>query len=86
MAPTPALIELTGVDGSVWVLSGPGQARQGVELGSNPSGLYDAPVTTIWNESAFQIGSTFAGYKNPKRDVVFSVNILKPARAVPPRA
>ncbi|WP_327139337.1 phage tail protein [Nocardia sp. NBC_01327] len=74
---TPAMIQLTGVDNSVWTLAGPGQAQQGVELGTNPSGIYDAPVTTIWNQSAFQIGSTFAGYKIPKRDVVFGVNIFE---------
>jgi len=77
MAITPAMIQAFGVDGSVWTLAGPGRGREGAELGTSPSGLYDAPVSTIWNASAFQIGSTFAGYKITKRDVVFSVNLFE---------
>lgn len=75
MALHGAMITLTGVDGSVWTLAGQGRGREGVELATAPSGLYDAPVTTIWNQSAFQIGSSFGGYRTNKRDVVFAVNI-----------
>jgi hypothetical protein len=71
------MIQLIGVDGSVWMLAGPGRGREGAELGTSPSGLYDAPVTTIWNASAFQVGSTFAGYKIDKRDLVFTVNLFQ---------
>lgn len=73
---SPATIELVGVDGSRWTLSGPGQGFEGVELATNPIGLYDAPVTTIWNSTAFQIGATFGGYRTNKRDVVFQVNVF----------
>ncbi|WP_019932349.1 hypothetical protein [Nocardia sp. BMG111209] len=73
------MITLTGVDGSTWTLAGPGRGREGVELGTAPSGLYDAPVTTIWNQSAFQTGSSFGGYRVNKRDLVFGVNIAEAA-------
>ncbi|GAB4582310.1 phage tail protein [Nocardia sp. IFM 10818] len=72
-----ATIEVEGVDGSQWTLSGPGQGREGVELGTTPTGLYDAPVTTIWNSTAFQIGATYGGANWQKRDVVFGVNIFE---------
>ncbi|MFI9506972.1 phage tail protein [Nocardia sp. NPDC052566] len=72
-----ALIEVDGVDGSHWTLSGAGQAAEGVELASAPTGLYDAPVKTIWNSSAFQIGATYGGTNWQKRDVVFGVNIFE---------
>ncbi|MEC3955805.1 phage tail protein [Nocardia sp. CDC153] len=77
MAPSPALITISGVDGSTWTISGQGRGREGVELGTAPSGLYDAPVTTIWNATAFQNGSTYGGYSTNKRDVVFGVNIFQ---------
>ncbi|MCM6774661.1 phage tail protein [Nocardia sp. CDC159] len=72
-----ATIEVEGVDGSHWVLAGPGQGREGVELGTTPTGLYDAPVTTIWNSTAFQIGATYGGANWQKRDVVFGVNVYE---------
>ncbi|MFC4374922.1 phage tail protein [Nocardia halotolerans] len=72
-----ALIEVEGVDGSWWTLSGAGQGTEGVELGTTPVGLYDAPVTTIWNSSAFQIGASYGGANWLKRDVVFGVNIFE---------
>ncbi|WP_405134008.1 phage tail protein [Nocardia sp. NBC_01388] len=77
MGPSPARITITGVDGSTWTISGQGRGQEGVELGTSPSGLYDAPVTTIWNATAFQTGSTYGGYSTNQRDVVFGVNIFK---------
>ncbi len=79
MAPKAAMITVTGVDGSQWTIAGQGRGREGVELATAPSGLYDAPVTTIWNQTAFQAGSSFGGYRTNKRDVVFAVNIFQTA-------
>lgn len=76
-----ALIEVEGVDGSLWTLAGPGQGVEGVELGTAPTGLYDAPVTTIWNSTAFQIGATYGGANWQKRDVVFGVNVSETGSA-----
>ncbi|WP_225725457.1 MULTISPECIES: phage tail protein [unclassified Nocardia] len=36
-------------------------------------------MTTIWNQSAFQTGSSFSGYRTNKRDLVFGVNIFQTA-------
>ncbi|MCP2276446.1 hypothetical protein APR11_001580 [Nocardia amikacinitolerans] len=77
MASNAAMITLTGVDGSVWTIAGHGRGREGVDLATSPSGLYDAPVTTIWNQSAFQVGSSFGGYRTNKRDIVFAVNVFE---------
>ncbi|WP_306363373.1 hypothetical protein [Nocardia sp. CC227C] len=79
MASNAAMITVTGVDGSLWTIAGQGRGREGVELATSPSGLYDAPVTTIWNQSAFQVGSSFGGFRTNKRDVVFAVNIFEAA-------
>ncbi|MGW5267267.1 phage tail protein [Rhodococcus sp. NPDC003994] len=73
MSNSPALIELIGVDGSRWVLSGLGMGAEGVELKTNPRGIYDAPVKTIWNSTAFQEGATFGGFRTNKRDITFAV-------------
>ncbi|MEV6773906.1 phage tail protein [Nocardia sp. NPDC051030] len=77
MGSNPALVTITGVDGSTWTISGKGRGREGVDLGTSPSGLYDAPVTTIWNATAFQNGSTYGGYSTNRREVVFGVNIFE---------
>ncbi|MEV0251161.1 phage tail protein [Nocardia sp. NPDC050712] len=79
MASNAAMITVTGVDGSRWTIAGQGSGREGVELATSPTGLYDAPVTTIWNQSAFQAGSSFGGYRTNKRDVVFAVNVFQTA-------
>lgn len=71
----PAQITLTGVDGSLWHLSGKNQGAEGVEFSAAPSGLYDSPATTIWNATAFQTGATFYGMRYDKRDLVLPFNI-----------
>lgn len=72
-----ALIELDGVDGSHWTLSGPGMGAEGVEFATGPAGIYDAPVTVSWNSSAFQHGATPGVATWLKRDVTFAVNIFE---------
>lgn len=54
-----ALIEVYGIHGEHFVVSGPGMGEQGVELARDPEGLFDeAPFTTVWQQSAFQEGAT----------------------------
>lgn len=72
-----ATVEVEGVDGSVWRLHGPGAGREGVRLGTSPEGLYDAPVRTLWQQGAFQEGSTPNGVRWDARDVVF-VALVQP--------
>ena len=70
-----ARIEVEGVDGSTWVLNGPGAGREGVHLGESPDGIYDAPVRTLWQQGAFQEGATANGARWDARDVVFTAMI-----------
>ena len=70
-----ARIEVEGVDGSTWVLNGPGAGREGVHLGESPDGIYDAPVRTLWQQGAFQEGATPNGARWDARDVVFTAMI-----------
>ena len=70
-----ARIEVEGVDGSTWVLNGPGAGREGVHLGESPDGIYDAPVRTLWQQGAFQEGATANGVRWDARDVVFTAMI-----------
>ncbi|NKR48799.1 phage tail protein [Rhodococcus hoagii] len=72
-APT---VELEGVNGQMFTLSGPGAGAEGVKLGTNIQGLYDAPVKTIYNSHAFEEGSTYGGKRILQRDITFGVNVL----------
>ncbi|MFC9769037.1 hypothetical protein [Rhodococcus jostii] len=53
-----AKVELFGVDGSYFCLSGDGGGDQGVYLGTSPAGLCDAPVKVTYKSGAFEIGGT----------------------------
>lgn len=64
-------IELTGRDGSHWVLSGPGMGQQGVTLSPNLQQFYDAPVKTLYVPGPF--GEEYAGKRVQRREIVFSV-------------
>lgn len=70
-----ARIEVEGVDGSTWVLNGPGAGREGVHLGESPDGIYDAPVRTLWQQGAFQEGASPNGVRWDARDVVFTAMV-----------
>lgn len=74
-----AVIELEGVDGSVWRLHGRGSGAEGVHLGESPDGIYDAPVRTLWQQGAFQEGATPNGTRWDARDVVFTAMIQSTA-------
>lgn len=68
-----ATVELEGVNGRMFTLSGPGMGLQGAHLDTSIDGFYDAPVKTIHNSHAFQTGSTYGGKRNLQRDLVFGV-------------
>lgn len=69
------LIELEGVNGDWFTISGDGAGDRGVYLGTDVEGIYDAPVKTIWNETARQTGASYGGKRNLRRDVIFGVII-----------
>lgn len=64
-------IELTGRDGSHWVLAGPGAGGQGVTISPNIQQFYDAPVKTLYVPGPF--GEEYAGKRVQRREIVFSV-------------
>lgn len=68
-----ALVELEGVNGESFTLSGLGMGDRGVWLGTDVTGIYDAPVKTLHSSHAFQTGSTYRGKRNLQRDLVFGV-------------
>ncbi|MFC9761643.1 phage tail protein [Rhodococcus jostii] len=68
-----ATVELEGVNGNWFTLSGPGMGEQGAYLGTEVDGFYDAPVKTIHNSHAFQTGSTYGGKRTLQRDLVFGI-------------
>ena len=77
-----AVIEVEGVDGSVWRVHGRGSGVEGVHLGEKPDGIYDAPVRTLWQQGAFQEGASPNGTRWDARDVVFTALIQStPARS-----
>lgn len=70
-------ITLTGVDGSSWVLAGPGSpddGEAGVSLRPGPKRLIDAPAKTFWVQGAANM--TYQGKQFQRRDPTFTVNII----------
>lgn len=72
---TRTLVEVEGCNGSWFTISGPGMGAEGVFLGTDIDGIYDAPVKTIYTEHAHQIGASFGAFRNLRRDIVFGVTI-----------
>ena len=80
MAATPVLtVEYESWDGEQWfTLSGPPSAlgRQGVVLGRQVSGIWEAPTTTIYESHAFQTGSSYRGKRRLQRDITMLVHTM----------
>ncbi|MFE5290214.1 phage tail protein [Nocardia sp. NPDC056611] len=70
-----AIVELEGCDGSWFRISGKGMGAQGIWLGTDVQGIYDAPVKTLYQAHAHQIGSDYQATRWLSRDVVFGVHI-----------
>ncbi|MCD2099530.1 phage tail protein [Rhodococcus rhodochrous] len=70
------IVELEGVNGEWFTLAGQGAGAEGVWLGTEVEGIYDAPVKTIWTEHAHQIGASYAGMRNLRRDITFTAVIV----------
>lgn len=69
-----AKIEIFGIHGEYFCVSGPGKGDQGVELMPKLKGAIDAPVKSLWLPGAY--GQTFVDFRWQRRDVVFTVNIF----------
>lgn len=69
-------IELVGADGTTYNISGPGMGEQGVELDVDPEGLIsEAPISQIWQQSAFQEGATYIGTSVEPIDLVLGFHV-----------
>ena len=74
-AGAPMTIEVIGVDGSSWTVSGSAQGHEGVVLDAGPQGLQEAPRSGVWQQSAFQEGATFMGVSVEPIDLVLAFQI-----------
>jgi len=67
-------IEIFGVHGEYFCVSGPGAGKQGVILMPKLKGLIDAPVQSLWLPGAY--GQSFVDFRWERREVVFTVHIF----------
>ncbi|QIS16407.1 phage tail protein [Nocardia arthritidis] len=78
---TDVLIELEGQNGEWFTVSGLGAGDRGVYLapeneGTEFDGLYDAPVKTIWNSTAFQLGASYGGMREEKYQFTLAFHVV----------
>lgn len=76
-----ALVEIEGCNGKWWPVSGPNQWSLGVALadedtGTDFDGMYEPPVTTLYNSTAFQIGADFDGIREEKYDFILAIHVI----------
>lgn len=64
-----ATVELYGCDDSYFCLSGADAGNQNVVLGTNPQGLYDAPVKVAMKRGAFEVGGKPSKVDRPYREL-----------------
>lgn len=74
-----ATIEVHGVNGRRYTVSGPGAGDDGVILGNSPDDLHvEAPITPIYTQGTFQEGATYLGHTVEAKDLVLSFIIDPP--------
>lgn len=76
MSNAGALVEIFGANGSYFCVSGTGQGEQGVLLGTDMQGFYDAPTKVITKSGAYQIGGDFQKKNYLIRDVTFGLHVF----------
>lgn len=69
-------IQVETPTGEWFTLIGAGKGDRGVYLGSRVEGMWAAPTETIYNSTAFQIGASYGGDRNPKRDISMDIEII----------
>lgn len=69
-----AKIEVFGVHGEYWCISGEGAGKQGVILQPRLKGAIDAPVKSLWLPGAY--GQAFVDFRWERREVIFTVTIF----------
>jgi hypothetical protein len=68
-----AKIEVFGVNGEYFCISGEGSGIEGVQLQPKLKGAIDAPVKSLWLPGAY--GQTFVDFRWERREVIFTVTI-----------
>lgn len=77
-----AIIEIEGVHGERWRVSGPGDGAEGVILAESPDELHsEAPIKPIYQQSAFQEGATYVGHTIEPVDLVLGFRIIPPGNS-----
>lgn len=69
-------IDVIGVHGEEFRISGPGAGREVVWLDPGFVGVVNAAFSTVWTSAADQIGGTFADAKFSARDITLPVTLL----------
>lgn len=69
-------VNVVGVNGMRFCISGDKRGDMGVSLMDEHVGLLDTPVETIWSSTAAQIGATFGAARFQAREVTLPVVIL----------
>lgn len=67
-------LTLIGVSGRRYVISGPGQGRDGVELMPKPKQFHDSPAETYWIKSGGAL-QKYQGFSFKRRDPLFGLVI-----------
>ncbi|MGW2662800.1 phage tail protein [Nocardia tengchongensis] len=75
------VIEIEGYRGEWFTVAGRGAGREGVwlapeESGSDFGSLYDPPVETLWESTAFQLGATYRGHRSERSEFVLALHVL----------
>jgi len=70
------VVQLVGVNGETFTLSGPNAGDKGVYLGTGVTGLYDPPVKAMYEDPGNYPGSRYLNHRVLRRDLVFAVYIL----------
>lgn len=73
-----AKVELFGCDDFYACLAGEGAGDQGVVLGTNPQGLYDAPVRVSMKRGAFEVGGKPSKVDRPHRELDIGIGMFSP--------
>lgn len=69
-----AKIEVFGVHGEYFCISGEGAGNEGVILQPKLKGAIDAPVKSLWLPGSY--GQTFVDFRWQRREVIFTVTIV----------
>lgn len=75
-----ALVQIVGVNGDTVTVSGPADYLDTIMLAESPQGLFSpAPMTGIWQQTAFQDGATYLGHRIEPLDATLTFDVFSDA-------